>query len=305
MVPESMKLRGFTFLIGPAESEKKIQYGTEYIRIEEIPWRQGDKEQQFRGLWEEFRESSKRKQTVMYGDTFRNKRGQLRYAENLNAKDVFGFQSVTVAYYDSILSVIAMPEGLLKLTEKRGPGNMPSCTDIEVPAAQLLKHYRWGKRPSSAPDTFYTAMGMFEGYPSEYEDANIFFKHPDGFWLRILTEYTLRSWSIPGADKLPSEDEVKNMARRLGISYQQYVKRERKFVGQNTIEQIYRARKKNDDDYTLFFSLISTGPRILPLTPTRPRIEITLECSWEQREQAMEIWNTVLQNFRLAAESKR
>lgn len=309
VVPQYMNLKGFNFFIGAAEPQTGKRYATEYIRIEEIPWKPGNKEQQFKESWFALRESARETQARRYPPAFRNKKGKLQYAENPDAQNIFGHQAVTIAstfggYPYSIRSFIALPQGLLKLTEKRGVGNVPPCTDIEIPAANLLRHYQWGKRPSSDPDTFYTALGMTVGIPSKYEEANIFFDHPDGFFLRILSRYTQKVWSIPGVpDGLPSEDQVAAKARKMGISYQSYIRRERQFAGQNMIEHIYRAREDSDSDYSLYFLIRSAHER--GFTAIRPRIEITLECEWAQREQAMEIWNTVLQGFRLAAESSR
>jgi hypothetical protein len=302
-VPRSMELADVGFAVAATDAFIGKDYATWHIKIEETPWKPGDTAQQFRDSWEKFRESDKASLLMMYGPALRDSEGDLRYAENLDARNIFGYEAVSIAttfggfpYF--IHTFIALPQGLLKLTEKRDPGgDVDICTEIEAPAAHVFRHYKWEKRPASRPDTFYTAMGMVEDYSSKYEEALLFFTHPDGLSLSMESRYDTRDWGPETGFK--SQEQIEAMARRLGVGYRSHVRRERQFVEQPMLERIERMWEGDKDN--LYFRMQSLGSG--RVAPTRPDVEIVLRSPWGQREQAMAMWNTVLQNVRPLPES--
>jgi hypothetical protein len=132
---------------------------------------------------------------------------------------------------DFVESFIALPQGVLHLEERRQYRGIPRGADMETPAAQLFTHYRWGRQPASVPDTFFTERGRLEGYPSKREDTGIWFGHPDRLKFRLKTNVD------PPGGQLPTADQLRAMALRLGIEDHRLVDRTRNLLGYDCLEK--------------------------------------------------------------------
>lgn len=302
ILPSGYQPDMYRFRLTPAQQLESGKVRTSRIEIEEHPWKHGENELEFEQLWRPLQQWKSVASEETYSETFKD--GGKVYAENLDASSYFGHKAVTIGYINDgfpypINSFIVLPQGVLALREMRRMGNVdsPNCTRLEGPAAELFKHYTWKKNEPSQEDTYYTALGMVEGYHTEQEYTIL--SVVDGvrqISISVEMEYDVHSKFDPELDRLPSEAEVRQKAEESGVEYEQIVNGSRKVASREMIEKITKLRSSNSDEPYVLDFVLRTPPGQVS-TANTPNVMITLQCGWEHRKQAIPVWNTLLGSF--------
>lgn len=182
----------------------------------------------------------------------------------------------------------------------------PTCSNMEGPAAELFKHYTWGKRPAERSDTFYTAMGMVTGYSAEKEYAllNLRDQQTD-IGVKVELEYDSRWEYHPEWSRVPTKAEILAQARALGADFQIVSHSMRRVAGRDLLEFIFTGKEAPEEPDYLEFQAKTVTDANFTVTADAPMISIRLACLWDQREQAMIVWNTVLNSLQHVRAAQR
>jgi hypothetical protein len=306
-LPKGYTPEAYSFYLTPVQEMTADRSHTHSINIKELAWRTSDHDAEFEKLWRPLQRNASWLSNGRYEKIYKD--GGKSYAENLDASSFFGVKSVSFCSIkdgQGYESFVSLPQGIVNFDEYRPVGTSltPHCTNIEGPAALLFKHYSWGKRPPAQKDTFYTALGMVTGYPAERETASLSLDSADPrINVSVQLDFDARWEYDPALDRLPSESEVRAKARSLGADFHQISRGNRTVAGRELLELITKFREHSNNPYTVTFLARSLPSEAS--TADKPKVLIELRCSWEIREQAMTVWNTVLGSFRHVYASER
>lgn len=294
-VPVEFKKEYVVFRVVPQKTkEEQLAYsGTQDIYITEVPWKTHNHTQEFYAYMEETL------QFIVRG--FPNTKTKKKHVINYEAAEFFQGQSAVCLAYGhgaeiSINTYIMLPQGILHLSESRFYYTTQRITDIEVGAAQLFSHYRWGKNHAAQGDVFYTAYGMLENYPSQEESVTMILKMQEALEIVFTTENELYSRGGP-----PYRDTRKSLSLlKDGIGSMRFREREVNYGGKKQMEFI--DKRRINKEYRAYFTF--TALEFLYSRPEEPQLEVIGDAPWVDRETMMPIWNAVMQSIRPIADER-
>lgn len=304
-IPQEYVPQSYRFSLTPVQTLSDDRSYTYGIEIEELPWSSSDRLAEFEGRWRQSVKTVTVEREKSYAEIFGD--GGKPYVQNLDASSFFDHKSVSICstlsgYPYTIESFIALPQGIVRLEEKRGAGTplTPACTNIESQAAALMKHYVWGKKPASQNDTFYTAMGRITGYASEKELASLTLRDEQARVLTIKSRYNSRQRYDPVLDRMPTKAEA---IAQMGAAGQIVSHSERKVADRNMLEVIVKRKISKSAPLVLEFNAITMSSDTF--TANRPEMSIRMLDDWDNCDQAVVVWNTVLNSLQHMAASER
>jgi hypothetical protein len=283
-VPQSMKYYGMYHTIN-------------YVHVEETPWERGDRAGQFRELWTPVLEEA----TEKY-----NRRASLGPSSQggLAREDVselFGHEAVLLCYSNdkgghNIDVFIALPEHILRLTEDRGYDIGEECTDMTDYILDFYSHYRPGWKNSS-PDSFLTPKGRLEGLKivDEYVSASCSRDEVEGRPEIVLSmsESYLRSPS----GEAPTISEFRKVLKAHGIDLELLRSRQRTVAGIPGREKVFIMSDNNngepDADFVAKWTSAGEANNL-----DRPLLTLKIYCDASVKDEAVRLWDTILDNFR-------
>ncbi len=302
-VPDELKEDGILLEVFPPVHQGMLNtYETDRFTIREIPWKGGNRQQEFEDAWrplrEEVLEHDNNKATAYLKD---GREPELTYKENLDASNFFGgYPAIIIGHrLDSppafVETFIALPQGVLHLEEYRHYYKTEKGEDLETPAMAIFKHYSWGKSRNGKPGAFYTEYGKVDGYAVRNEQAGAHFMDFDE-----NREYDLvYSTRVPSPIPPALKKAIKNTSMPslpFGYSITNLVERVIETDGEQFKEYInvnITPRRKY-----LVFRLQSPEYKG---TVEHPHVDIEFRAPWAEREKAMLMWNFIRSSFKPAS----
>jgi hypothetical protein len=294
-VPEELTEMQMSIRVYPPVPENVTEsYKTKSFEIKEFPWKTRDQQREFEAAWRHLREEGK--------DSFDAREyGAEGYAENLDAGKLFGRPAVCIAYNQRhlpapIKTFVSLPQGIVCFEESRRYYKTTRGTEIETPALKIFKTYSWGKSRGDRPDTFYTRLGKLNGYATKDETANVWFANrAKRYELSYSTDVPLPM--PPGLQKLLQEAAAQGIPKARpprGFSATNLLTRPRTLSDMQFMEYIDKFITPNSEEYELRFSLYSPEYKG---TLERPYVELEFDTPWDERYNALPLWNAVLAGF--------
>lgn len=282
-VPQGMKYAGMYHTIN-------------YIHVEETPWERGDRAGQFQELWSEVLETA----TDKY-----NRRASLGPSSQggLAHEDVsklFGHEAVLLCYANdqgghNIDVFIALPEHILRITEDCGYDVGEECTDMTDYILDFYRHYRPNWKNCS-PDSFLTPRGRLEGLEivDEYVSASSYRPAAEE-QLEIVLSMSESYLTRPPGERL-SISVFRKALKAHGIELEVVRSRQRTVASIPGRETAFiMSENKNgkvDAQFSAEWASESEANNL-----DRPRIHIEINCDASAENEALHLWDTVMDSF--------
>jgi hypothetical protein len=262
--------------------------------IEETDWGRGDRAQQFRDLWVPVRDEAKK-----HYDLYKNKpivRGGFVHED---VSDLFGHPAVMLCYAGSgdhkVDTFIALPEAILRIKQERGYEIGKECLDMEGTVLDFFRHYHTD-RLNYPPDSFWTNRGWVQGLNSRYESVSASAR-------RSKTETTskislrLSAYMLFRPDGPPIKiSSIRKVFEGNGIDLRILRSRQRSFAGMPGLEEVYTGTMNEEGEIQTELAAKWTIQGE-PKNPDRPRIILKMSCNARVQDEALRMWDAVLENF--------
>jgi hypothetical protein len=263
--------------------------------IEETDWRPGDRAQQFRDLWEPVRDKAKK-----HYDLYEKRpivRGGFAHED---VSDLFGHPAVMLCYDGSggghwIDTFIAMPDFMLRVKEDRFYEFGQECVDMEGAVLDFFRHYHTD-RLNYPPDSFWTDRGWVQGLKVRDESVNAFARRAK---TETAPEISLSfyAYMLSRPDSPPIKiSSIRKVFEGNGIALKILRSRQRSFQGRPGLEEVFIGTMEEAGEVRSELSAKWTIQGE-PKNPDKPAITLDMDCSADVKDEALRMWDAVLENF--------
>jgi hypothetical protein len=263
--------------------------------IEETDWMRGDRAQQFRDLWVPVRDEAKK-----HYDLYKNRpivRGGFVHED---VSDLFGHPAVLLCYDGRegghwIDTFIALPDFILRVKEDRFYEFGQECLDMEGPTLDFFRHYHTD-RLNYPPDSFWTNRGWVQGLNTRYESVSASAR-------RAKTETTSKislrfsAYMLFLPDGPPMKiSSIRKVFEGNGADLKILRSRQKPFQGRPGLEEVFILTSNYDGEIRSELSAEWTIQGE-PKNPDKPTINLEMECDASNQDDALRMWDSVVENF--------
>ena len=263
--------------------------------IEETDWGEGDRAQQFRDLWMPVRDGAK--DYYDRNEEWPASRGGFAHED---ISDLFGHPAVLLCYEGRegghwVDTFVALPDFILRVKEDRFYEIGQECVDMEGTVLNFFKHYHTDKH-NLPSDIFWTNRGWVQGLKTWDESADAFARREQTETKPKITLSLYASMLFQPDVQPPKISSLRKVFESNGIEIKILRSRPRSFEGMAGFEEVFIGTMNEDGEIR---SELAAKWSIQgePKNHDRPSMTLEMDCSASVQDEALRMWDAVLNNF--------